>query len=580
MAHQVFISYATEDKQIADAVCEALEKEGITCWYAPRNIPYGLKYEDAIIDAILPCRLVVLIFSSHSNASEHVAREIHNACGDGLKITIVPFRLENLDYNKTLRYYLSSLQWYDASTPPVESHLQPLVKYVKERLPPDDDGGKDDDKDGDKDDHPDVRRLLKAIVTTSLGATLLIFVAAWVGLFNLFNLDDWVERKFIAYMDGRVEKRFSDNALRLVLAEESQQGEVPSGDPAKIHRRYHAELVDALAGAHARVVAFDIDFEGDTEWDEQFAEAIRNAQAGGTRVVVGVGGVESGKPKVDLPEKLRDPLASSWGNTEAGLRSGADGPVLKMQLAQKSAAADAAAAEIPVTPSFALQVVGQAQDQPAAPFFNPDEGAINLRLGGAGGQQVKSIPVDDDLNITLDLADDASLKNITRSYQNVYANRSSDMGEFKDKIVLVGYRKGDLHSISDTAKRYGAEIQANAVSNILQDVYIRYLSPAYNLLVILLMGAAGALVQTRLGRRVQYKLVIDPKIIKTQIVIPVTLLVISALYFVIAVSVYKHSRLVLEMPYHVAALFAFYWVVGAAVKKASLPVIRKKEVVA
>lgn len=565
MAHQVFISYATEDKHIADAVCEALEKEGIPCWYAPRNIPHGTPFEAAIIEAIRPSRLLILIFSGHANASKFVEREIQNAHEDGLKIEIIPFRLENLKYNEILQFYLHSRQWLDASTPPLEGHLPSLVKQVRERLQlgP-----------GPTPEPPSLRRILKALVTTSLGAVLLIFLAAWVGFFNLFNLDDWVERRFISYMDARVEKKFSDGALRLLLTEEARQGEVPSGDPEKIHRRYHAELLDALSAAQARVVAFDVYFEGDTQWDEQFAQSIRLARERGTRVVVGVGGVENGRPKVELPQKLRDPLAGSWGNTEAGLRAGTDGPVLKMQLAQKSAGGEGA--ETPVTPSFALQVIGQAQDQPAAPFFDSGGGVINLRRGGAGGQTVKSIPVDDDLNMTIDIADEAALKNISRSYQNVYDSRAGDLGEFKDKIVLIGYRKGDQHYVSDSARRYGAEIQANAISNILQDVYIRQLNPAYNFLVILLMGAAGALVQTRLGRRVQYKIVIDPKIIKTQIVIPVTLLVICALYFVAAVTVYKHYRLVLDMAYHVTALFLLYWAAGAAVKRASLPVPRKE----
>lgn len=566
MAHQVFISYATEDKEIADAVCKALEDEGIPCWYAPRNIAPGEDFAAAIINAIRPSRLLILIFSGHANASDFVKREIQNAHQDGLKITVIPFHTENISYNETLQLYLHAVQWLDASTPPLEGHLPSLVKQVRERLQP---------GPVPRQTPSNIRRILKALVTTSLGAVLLIFLAAWVGLFNLFNLDDWVERRFITYMDGRVEKKFSDGALRLLLTEEARQGEVPSGDPEKIHRRYHAELLDALAAARARVVAFDVYFEGDTQWDEQFAQSIKQAQERGTRVVVGVGGVENGRPKVELPQKLRDPLAGSWGNTEAGLRAGADGPVLKMQLAQKSDAGGGSE-ETPVAPSFALRVVGQAQEQPAAPFFNSDDGVINLRPGGAGGRAVKSIPVDDDLNMTIDVADDAALKNVSRSYQTVYDNRAGDLGEFRDKIVLVGYRKGDQHYVSDSARRYGAEIQANAISNILQDVYIRHLSPAYNFLVILLMGALGALVHTRLGRRVQYKLVIDPKIIKTQIVIPVTLLVICALYFVVAVSVYKHYRLVLDMAYHVTALFLLYWAAGAAVKKASLPVSRKE----
>lgn len=560
MAHQVFISYATEDEHITVKVCEALEKAGIPCWYAPRDIPAGRPFESAIVDAIRPCKVLILVFSGHANVSKFVELEIQNAHEDGLNITVIPFRLENIKYNETLQFYLHSRQWLDASTQPLERHFEPLLKRVRDVLglpqppPP---------------RPPPLGVILKALATTSLGAVLLVFLAAWVGFFNLFNLDDWAERRFISYMDGRVEKKFSDGALRLLLTDEARQGEVPSGDPEKIHRRYHAELLDALAAARARVVAFDVDFEGDTQWDEQFAQSIRQAQERGTRVVVGVGGVENGRPKVELPQKLRDPLAGSWGNTEAGLRAGADGPVLQMQLAQKGA--DDGGAETPVAPSFALQVVGQAQEQPAAPFFNPGGGVINLRRGGAGGQAVKSIPVDDDLTMTIDIADENALKNISRSYQNVYDNRAGDLAEFRDKIVLVGYRRGDQHYVSDSVRRYGAEIQANAISNMLQDVYIRHLSPAYNFLVILLMGALGALVQTRLGRWVQYKVVIDPKII--------TLLVICALYFVAAVTLYKHYRLVLDMAYHVTALFLLYWAAGAAVERARL-LASQKEVAA
>ena len=34
MAHDVFISYSTKDKVIADAICANLENRGIRCWIA------------------------------------------------------------------------------------------------------------------------------------------------------------------------------------------------------------------------------------------------------------------------------------------------------------------------------------------------------------------------------------------------------------------------------------------------------------------------------------------------------------------------------------------------------------------
>lgn len=37
MAHNVFISYSSKDKTIADAVCAGLEMEKIRCWIAIDN---------------------------------------------------------------------------------------------------------------------------------------------------------------------------------------------------------------------------------------------------------------------------------------------------------------------------------------------------------------------------------------------------------------------------------------------------------------------------------------------------------------------------------------------------------------
>jgi len=36
MAHDVFVSYASGDKPVADAVCSTLESHGVRCWIAPR----------------------------------------------------------------------------------------------------------------------------------------------------------------------------------------------------------------------------------------------------------------------------------------------------------------------------------------------------------------------------------------------------------------------------------------------------------------------------------------------------------------------------------------------------------------
>jgi uncharacterized RDD family membrane protein YckC len=128
MPHDVFISYATIDKPIADAVCAKLEERGIRCWIAPRDILAGMDYAEALISAVDSAKLMVLIFSSHANASENVKREAERAVHDGLPI--IPFRIEDVQPNPSLQYYISAQHWLDALTPPLEQHILKLADTV------------------------------------------------------------------------------------------------------------------------------------------------------------------------------------------------------------------------------------------------------------------------------------------------------------------------------------------------------------------------------------------------------------------------------------------------------------------
>lgn len=76
MAHDVFISYSSKDKLLADAVCATLEASKIRCWITPRDILPRQDWAESIEGAITRCKLLVLIFSSYSNNSKQVAREV------------------------------------------------------------------------------------------------------------------------------------------------------------------------------------------------------------------------------------------------------------------------------------------------------------------------------------------------------------------------------------------------------------------------------------------------------------------------------------------------------------------------
>jgi TIR domain len=132
MPYDVFISHSTEDRLIAEAVCNRLEREGVRCWIAPRDISPGEGWTAAILRGIEACRIMVLIFSEHANNSHHVRREVAHACSH--ELVIIPIRIRDTTPSGDLSYYLNELYWLDALQPPLEKHLETLVARVHHLL--------------------------------------------------------------------------------------------------------------------------------------------------------------------------------------------------------------------------------------------------------------------------------------------------------------------------------------------------------------------------------------------------------------------------------------------------------------
>ena len=136
MAHDLFISYSSDDKPIADATCAKLEARRIRCWIAPRDIEVGQKFGEAITRAISTSRAVVLVFSGSVNRSKWVCRELERAVHHGLPI--FPLRVEDVPLSDEISLYLAGQHWLDALTPPLEQHLERLADSVAAvlQLPP------------------------------------------------------------------------------------------------------------------------------------------------------------------------------------------------------------------------------------------------------------------------------------------------------------------------------------------------------------------------------------------------------------------------------------------------------------
>ena len=132
MPSMVFISHSSKDRETADAICAHLESAGINCWIAPRDIEPGATWTKGIMQGLETCGVLILVFSEHANDSDHVEREVAKAFSSGL--AVIPFRIKDVLPNQSLSYFLDTVQWLDASAPPLQKDLGTLSEQVKKVL--------------------------------------------------------------------------------------------------------------------------------------------------------------------------------------------------------------------------------------------------------------------------------------------------------------------------------------------------------------------------------------------------------------------------------------------------------------
>jgi CHASE2 domain-containing sensor protein len=408
----------------------------------------------------------------------------------------------------------------------------------------------------------------------SLLATFIIFLLGYVGLFNFpFHVDDWLETKFIPYMDQYVTKKFSPD-VRLILADEGDT--IDSHPPGPSWRQYHGPLIDALTKARTKVIVFDLEVnDPNPAYDDQFAEAIKRAEAQGTYVILAKALDEEGNTIKDIAEKLSLAVKDRWGNIDVGKTRG--GLVRAYQLAQpvRNSSSAEQATEVAVIPSLGLQAIARflSRGPTVKSFFNEGPEQVQLR---SDGELIKSIPVYENsqslYDFPYDLVTRARLNDATRSYRDVFFRRGEDeyLREYAGKIVLVGFKTHQDSWLLQGEQRYGTEIHANVISNILSNVYIQLLPSSYDFLIVAFMAGFGALVQARFRHVFSTSFTLPLLEPKKKLDIPGLLFAVDVIYLLIAFQLYKNERLFILKSYHLAAPFIAYWLTGKMRRKATL----------
>lgn len=130
----VFVSYSSRDREIADLVKSFLEEAGRKVWIAPRDVPPGVTYPEAIISAIRDCEVGLLVLSEQSNHSPHVLREVERISSDGKPLFVL--RLDEIDLSDGLAYFASLLQWLEAPRDQLIRDPASILRPILSAKPP------------------------------------------------------------------------------------------------------------------------------------------------------------------------------------------------------------------------------------------------------------------------------------------------------------------------------------------------------------------------------------------------------------------------------------------------------------
>ena len=102
--YSCFISYSHKDEDCAKRLWEGLQAKGVSCYYAPHDLPIGAKMRPAIDEAIRIHDKLLIILSEHSVQSNWVEHEVEHALDletQRKKLVLFPIRIDNAVMDST-----------------------------------------------------------------------------------------------------------------------------------------------------------------------------------------------------------------------------------------------------------------------------------------------------------------------------------------------------------------------------------------------------------------------------------------------------------------------------------------------
>ena len=131
MHYDVFISYSRKDTRMADRICSAFDRNGITYFLDRKGISAGVEFPEVIAEAIDASTIFLFLGSAHSYASKYALNEVAYAFDEKPKNSVLPYLIDDAPLPKKLKFLFSGVNMRNVREHPVEDTL---IKDVLELL--------------------------------------------------------------------------------------------------------------------------------------------------------------------------------------------------------------------------------------------------------------------------------------------------------------------------------------------------------------------------------------------------------------------------------------------------------------
>jgi len=130
MANEVFISYSRKDTAIANSICEALDRQGISYFIDRQGIGGGRNVPKVLAEAIVNCRIMLYLASKNSYNSKYTNVEISFAFNEKPQESILPYIIDGSCLPAEQRFLFASTNILTMDEHPIETLVRDICQLL------------------------------------------------------------------------------------------------------------------------------------------------------------------------------------------------------------------------------------------------------------------------------------------------------------------------------------------------------------------------------------------------------------------------------------------------------------------